>query len=186
MKKVVLFCSVFLLINFISISSISAESANADDSKVIQKANEVAKEHGLNVEKTDDFKGKRLEFDSVKEFEEFLEKEKAQEEKQAKQAKKVQPLATTNPTYCERNLTGSFCVQATVDRNSSGLILGVENVHSYTSGVEFGITWTELYTDYSYGNRSGSAWAVGEKYYGVTIGGIPAGYTKKHTLTVNF
>lgn len=175
---------IFTLAFFFFLGGMSTVGATEkeNDDQIIEEANKVAEEYGLTPVVSNVFEGERLSFDSVEEFEEFLEKQEQAE----KEEQQIQLFSSSTPSFCETNLTGQICVEAKVDRNSSGMITGVSNIHSYQKGVIFGITWSELYTDYSYTTRSGSAWAVGEKTYGLDIDGIPAGYTKKHTLTVNF
>ncbi|NBJ68926.1 MULTISPECIES: hypothetical protein [Clostridia] len=174
------FVASLCFIVFLGVGGITVSAESNDE--ILKEANKAAEKHGLETTDTSKFKGERLEFDSVEEFETFLQ----EQDKLEQQEPQIQLFATSNPSYCERNLTGKICVEGTVKRNSSGMITGVSNVHSYQSGVIFGITWKELYTDYSYSTRSGSLWAVGEKTYGIAIEGIPAGYVKKHTITRNF
>lgn len=93
---------------------------------------------------------------------------------------------TTKPKYCEKYLGGSLCVQASVKRSTSGLILKVSKVHSYEHGIQFAVSWTQLYTGKKYSDHSGKAWAVGQRTWGASVGGFPIGYTDKKKLTVNF
>lgn len=162
-------------------NAVSASAQEDGKDEIIKESNNVAKKYGLKPTQSNEFQGERLSFDSPEEFEEFLKGEKNAQNL-------IQPLAnaTTNPKSCQTNLTGQICVQATVKKNGQGYILGVSNVHSYQSGVVFGITWSQIDTGKSYSGKSGSAWALGQKTYGVDIGGFPAGYTKKEKMTVNF
>lgn len=159
-------------------------SAETND-EIIKEANKVAEEHGLEVTDTSNFDGERLEFDSVEEFETFLEEEEKKEQ-QAQQESPIQLFGSTDVSYCDKNFTGKICVEGTVERTSSGMITGVSHVHSYQQGFVFGVSWNELYTDYTYTTRSGSLWAVGEKIYGIAIEGIPAGFKDKQTITRHF
>lgn len=93
-KKILITSLVFLF--FLGGMGITASAADANgdstsvkENKIIKEANEVAKKYGYEPLRTSstsqvtDFKGKkRLEFDSVEEFKNFLEKQKELEESQ--------------------------------------------------------------------------------------------------------
>lgn len=187
-KKSFILSLVFLLLLGGMSITVSAAETNEESNKdkIIKEANNVAEQFGLKPTNDNDFKGKRLEFDSVEEFEAFLEEEEKSQEIQKTQTPSLVRASTTTNSWCDKNLTGKICVQAKVDRTSSGHITGVSKVHSWQEGFIFGITWKEIDTGYSYSVRSGSAWAVGEKTYGISIEGIPAGYTQKYTIKVHF
>ena len=188
-----LICTVFFI--FLPLEKASAsESIQGEVEGIVEGYNLE------NVEFVDDSSLENaLEFETVEEFEAFLQ---AQEKSEINpDFSELEPLPVRTPTnlptmdaggtktYTFKEYTGVSVITsyAKVTRSSRGIVTKVV-VWSSQSGVAFPISYSQNATDYTLysSKKNGKAYVYGTKSYGVTIGGQGVAYKKNVTYKVSF
>ncbi|OZS78954.1 hypothetical protein CF394_03430 [Tetzosporium hominis] len=197
MKKlmvVLAFALLFFVTNSLENKVFASELQNEEE--FVETVNGVAEENGFTVISDPTLIPETtLKFDSVEDFEAFLETEKLKETNPTvftppTSKFEFATLASTNPkTYTYKEYTGVSVITsyARVTRNTSGVVTKVV-VWSDQSGVTVPIKYAQTTAWYTLNSskKGGTATIKGTKFYGVNVVGQELGYARNVTYTVPF
>lgn len=208
MKKKIIFTLFALVLAVFSFSPLNSVSAveKPEETVTTSQIKGVADRNDLEIVNPNQIpKDQMLNFDSIEEFERFIEEDSQNQNNIILTEPSVVtgPIAPKNPMmimaaskdtsklykYVERNLTGKITAYARVYRSSTGKVTKA-TLWSEQEGIIFGITYTPndtaSYYELNSKKTGGTAYVKGSKLYGANVVGQPIGYKKSVTYKVPF
>ncbi|WP_239257386.1 hypothetical protein [Listeria ilorinensis] len=169
--------------------SFFAKDALADS---VEDYNEVAKEHGMepvDSELVDALEVSRLEFDSVEEFEAFLEAEEETEYETVVEVPKLLQASGTKTYSTVISKTPVMTIKgyAKVTRNRSGVVTNVTK-WSQQTGVAWPIGWEHVtaYHSLNSSKKGGTTTIKGNRLYYIMVPKKELSYKRGTTAKINF
>jgi hypothetical protein len=198
-KKLMYLISFVLLVSFLSFGfngfKVSAATNNEDTMSEIE---DIIENNDLELVDPNLIpEGQRLNFDTIEEFEKFIQEDASTFEGEnamiEDETNKFSRLASTSVKinkYIEHSGIGKITAYVRFTKNNSTKKVSGVKVWSEQTGILMGLTYTPNDTASYYKMNStktgGTAYAKGTKLYGVNVVGQPVGYQKSVTYTIKY